>query len=157
MVIDEKPIKLQVWDTLGQEQYRTITKAFLRGADGIFLIFDYTNKSSFEMLGDWMDSIIKNSDGHITVFLIGNKCDQEKVVSQDEVLKFKAKYDLPLFEMSAKSNINVNETFFEAGKIIKERKEREAKEKKEEAEAQAQVAEDKKPKKKTNKEACNVY
>ncbi|KAH0793183.1 Ras-related protein Rab-8A [Histomonas meleagridis] len=161
--IDGKKIKVQVWDTIGQEQYRTITKSFLRGADGVFLTFDYTRVDTFQMLGDWMDSIKENNVYNADIFLIGNNCDQDKVVSEDAVLKFKAKYDLPLFNLSGKTGLNVEETFLEAIKVIKERKEREAKEIEEkereekEREAQAQDTEEKKHKNGTKKEACNIY
>ncbi|KAH0792444.1 Rab GTPase [Histomonas meleagridis] len=125
MVIDEKPIKLQVWDTAGQEQYRTITKSFLRGADGILLVFDLTNQTSFDMVNEWMNSIKENASSTVDIFLVGNKCDLEKVVTEDMINEFKRTNNVPYFETSARSGLGIQETFLEMAKVIKKRKENE--------------------------------
>ncbi|KAH0790792.1 ras-like gtp-binding protein ypt1 [Histomonas meleagridis] len=125
MVIDEKPIKLQVWDTAGQEQYRTITKSFLRGADGILLVFDLTNQNSFDMVNDWMNSIKENASSTVDIFLVGNKSDLTRVVSQDKIDEFQKTNGVRYFETSACTGNNIQETFLEMAKVIKKRKESE--------------------------------
>ena len=125
MVIDGKPIKLQVWDTAGQEQYRTITKSFLRGADGILLVFDLTNQTSFDMVNEWMNSIKENASSTVDIFLVGNKCDLDRVVTQDKIDEFKQNNNVPYFETSACTGFNIQETFTEMANVIKKRKESE--------------------------------
>ncbi len=72
--VDGKLIKLQIWDTAGQERFRTITSAYYRGADGVILVFDKTNKDSFNHIPDWLDEINKYS-GNSEKVLVGNKDD----------------------------------------------------------------------------------
>ena len=125
MVIEDKPIKLQVWDTAGQEQYRTITKSFLRGADGILLVFDLTNQTSFDMVTEWMNSIKENASSTVDIFLIGNKCDLDRVVTQDKIDDFQKANNVQYFETSACTGFNIQETFTKMAEVIMKRKESE--------------------------------
>lgn len=67
----------QIWDTAGQERFRTITTSYFRGAQGILLVYDVTDRASFVSIKNWMEEIDRNADKHVTKILIGNKCDVE--------------------------------------------------------------------------------
>lgn len=127
MTIDEKPIKLQVWDTAGQEQFRTITQSFLRGADGILLCYDLTNKTSFEQISDWMESIHNCAATTVDIFIVGNKCDlvDKREITEEMIEGMKAKYNCECFETSACTGQGINETFEKMANVIKKRKDAE--------------------------------
>ena len=110
---DSTKVKLQIWDTAGQDRFRAITKNYYKGAHGIILIFDVTTPKSYENVKNWMSQIQESASEDVTVFLIGNKIDDEKnrKISHDEGKKAAAEYNLQFFETSAKANINVDEVF----------------------------------------------
>ncbi|EAY14610.1 small GTP-binding protein, putative [Trichomonas vaginalis G3] len=108
--IDGNKVKLQIWDTAGQEKFRAITKAYYRGAHGILVVFDISNVESFHRTSAWLDSI-KNENCDIEVLLIGNKADLERAVSKEEAEGLAEKYDIPYFETSAKEDKGVTEAF----------------------------------------------
>ena len=127
MTIDDKPIKLQVWDTAGQEQYRNITQSFLRGADGILLCFDLTNKMSFDQISDWMHSIHDCASTTVDIFLVGNKCDlqDQRKITNEMIEQMKNEYECEYFETSACTGQGINETFERMANVIKKRKDAE--------------------------------
>ncbi|KAH8051978.1 GTPase [Aureococcus anophagefferens] len=96
--LDGKRVKLQIWDTAGQEQFRTITRSYFRGAQGIVLVYDITDRGTF------------NSVNRI---LVANKCDYESArqVSADEGRRLAEEYNVRFLETSAKNDVNVAETF----------------------------------------------
>lgn len=109
-----QPVKLQLWDTAGQDRFRAIVRAYYRNAVGGLLVFDITNRESFANLSTWLEEAQKNAEPHKPVFvLVGNKTDQEKQreVLREDALKFAKKYDMEYFETSAKSGSNVDEVF----------------------------------------------
>merc|ERR1711896_11775 len=81
--MEGKVIKLQIWDTAGQERFRTITTSYFRGAQGILLVYDVTDRGSFNSIRNWVGQIQQHADVHVNKILIGNKCDMtdDKVVS----------------------------------------------------------------------------
>ena len=117
--VDGIDITLQIWDTAGQERFRSVTKSFLKGADGIIYVYDVTNKESFDNLKTW----INTAEESITDFkkiIIGNKIDIEdkKKVSTEMLEKFCEKQNLKGLETSAKNGTNVNEIFELLTKMI---------------------------------------
>jgi Ras-related protein Rab-8A len=73
--VDGKKIKLQIWDTAGQERFRTITTSYFRGAQGVVLVYDVTDRKTFISIRNWMAQIQLHADANINRILIGNKCD----------------------------------------------------------------------------------
>ena len=105
-------ITLQIWDTAGQERFRSITKSFFRNTNGILFVYDITSRKSFQSVKDW----IKDSEMHDSGFekvLCGNKVDleQQRQVKIDELKEFGMKKKIDVIETSAKSNINIDESF----------------------------------------------
>lgn len=109
--IDGNRVKLQIWDTAGQEKFRSITKAYYRGAHGILVVFDISRRDTFNQTRMWIDSIKDASTDSIDVILIGNKCDLERAVTREEAEDLAAQYKIRYFETSAKDNTNVAEAF----------------------------------------------
>ena len=111
--IKNKNIKIQVWDTAGEEAFQSITKSYYRNAIGALLVYDITKKSSFEHLQKWLDSVKENSSKNIKIILIGNKIDLEdkREVTFQEGEEFAKNNGLFFFETSAKNFKNINEAF----------------------------------------------
>ena len=118
--IDEKKIKMQIWDTAGQERFKNIISSYYRGAHGILLIYDVTDKDSFKNLSNWLIEIEKNSSKNVLKVLIGNKTDLEekRVISYNQAKEFADSYGLKYIETSAKKNLNVNEAFATLGREL---------------------------------------
>jgi len=112
--INNKNIKIQIWDTAGEEAFQSVTKNYYRNAVGALIVYDITKKSSFEHLKNWIENVRECSTKNIKIILIGNKTDLEekREVSYQEGLEFAKKYDLIFFETSAKNFININESFY---------------------------------------------
>ena len=106
-------IKLYIWDTAGQDRFRSITSNYYKGADGIILIYDITKQETFNNVRNWITSIKEEAPAKVVLILVGNKVDDEKnrAVPQSEGEKIADEYNLPFLECSAKSDINVTKTF----------------------------------------------
>ena len=120
--IDKKKIKMQIWDTAGQERFKNIISSYYRGAHGILLIYDVTEKDSFKNLNNWLIEIEKNANKNVLKVLIGNKTDLEdkRVISYNQGEEFADMYGLRYIETSAKKNMNVREAFETLGREIME-------------------------------------
>ena len=118
--LDNKKIKMQIWDTAGQERFKNIIASYYRGAHGILLIYDVTDKDSFKNLQNWLIEIEKNANKNVLKVLIGNKSDLEekRVITINEGKEFADTYGLKFIETSAKKNRNVNEAFETLGREI---------------------------------------
>ena len=105
-------IRLQIWDTSGEEKFRSITKNFYRNADGLLVVFDLTKKESFHNVGSWINEAEENND-KLKIILIGNKLDLKdgRIVTIDVAKKFAEKNNLKYIETSAKDGTNINESF----------------------------------------------
>ena len=108
-------IDLYITDTAGQERYRSITKMFYKGADGILVGFSLLEESTLESVHYWLKQIKENLDDgkNISIILFGNKCDcKESIkITKAKIDEMTNKYNLKYFETSAKENINVKEMF----------------------------------------------
>ena len=79
-----RSIKLQIWDTAGQERYRTITNAYYKGADGIIVVFDMTNRESFQAIDGWLQEVEKHSGNDVSIMVFANKADcKDEIVVTD--------------------------------------------------------------------------
>ncbi|XP_050885355.1 ras-related protein RABE1c [Lathyrus oleraceus] len=121
---DGKRIKLQTWDTAGQERFRTITTAYYRGAMGILLVYDVTDKASFNNIRNWVRNIEQHASDNVNKILVGNKANMDESkravpTSKGQVLA--DEYGIKFFETSAKTNMNVAEVFFSIARDIKQR------------------------------------
>jgi len=121
--IDGKTVKLQIWDTAGQERFRTITSSYYRGAHGIIVVYDVTDKVSFNNVKQWLGEIDRYACQSVNKLLVGNKADlvEKKVVEYNEAKEFADSLGISFLETSAKSAHNVEEAFLTMTRQIKER------------------------------------
>ena len=112
--IEDKKIRLQIWDTAGQERFRNVTKSYFQSSQGLVLVYDITDRESFEKLNFWVDNIKNFAPENAKFILVGNKCDlaNERKVSYEEGENYAKKFNIKFFESSAKDGTNVNELFF---------------------------------------------
>ena len=109
---NNKDIKLQIWDTAGEERYRNVAKSYFQSSQGFIVAYDINNKESFKQVKYWVEQIKSISDESTKCIIIGTKCDlEERQVLEKEGSDFAKKLGYKFFETSAKLNINVNETF----------------------------------------------
>ena len=115
-------IKVQLWDTAGQDRYRTIAKNYYKGSHGILLLYDVTKINSFENIREWIQNIKEEVYEKAIIFLIGNKIDKigERKITTEQGEKLAAEYNMPFFQASAKSGENVDEVFKALYKKISE-------------------------------------
>ena len=111
--INNQEIKLKIWDTAGQERFRNITTQYYKGADGIVLVYDVTDESSYEKIRDWMEQILSNTQQEeIGLVLLGNKCDMEpRVVTEDMGKKMAEELKISYYETSALTGQGIKEAF----------------------------------------------
>jgi len=121
--IDGKTVKLQIWDTAGQERFRTITSSYYRGAQGIILVYDCTDRESFNNVKQWMGEIDRYACENVNKLLVGNKCDlsESKTVDTAAAKEFADSYEIPFIETSAKTSFNVEKCFLQMATSIKNR------------------------------------
>lgn len=107
--INNQKIKLQIWDTAGQESFKSITRCYYRGSAGALLVYDITKRETFEHIVKWLEEIKNAANPNITIMLIGNKSDLEssRKVSTEEAMLFANKHGLMFIETSAKTSVNV--------------------------------------------------
>ena len=119
IMINEKMIKIQIWDTAGMEKYQSITKSYYRGAQACLIVFDITNRESFEAIDNWIENFNKFSNPNIEkiILLIGNKCDLgiDRKISYEEAENYSRVNNLLYYETSAKDDINIHEVFYFLG------------------------------------------
>ena len=110
---EDKSIRLQIWDTAGQDRFRSITKNLYKGASGIMLIYDITNRKSFDNVKTWVNSIREEVSNKVVIVLVGNKVDLEKKrqVETEKGEKIADEFDMPFFECSALTGENINKAF----------------------------------------------
>jgi len=121
--LDGKTVKLQIWDTAGQERFRTITSSYYRGAHGIIIVYDVTDKESFNNVKNWFSEIDKYAADGVNKLLVGNKCDlaSKKVVAYDEAKELADSLNVRFMETSAKNAHNVEQAFQTMAGEIKSR------------------------------------
>ena len=118
--VDDKRVKLQIWDTAGQERFRTITTSYYKGAQAIMIVFDLTDKDSFDHLKNWMSDIDRFAKEGVMKILVGNKADLDykRVISSDTAKEFARKYGIEYLETSAKESVNIEDLFISTTKTF---------------------------------------
>ena len=118
--IEGKKLKLEIWDTVGQEQYRAVNKIFIKNAQIALIVYDITNRKSFENLNNWYNLIFEiNKDSNVIVGVTANKTDlyENQVVDSEEGKNFADEKKISFFETSAKDYESIENVFIQLSKI----------------------------------------
>mmetsp|Transcript_23192 Transcript_23192/g.30287 ORF Transcript_23192/g.30287 Transcript_23192/m.30287 type:complete len:205 (+) Transcript_23192:193-807(+) len=121
--VDSMKLRLQIWDTAGQERFRTITVSYFKGAHGIMLVYDITDRETFDNISHWITQIKEHADSKVTIVLVGNKSDkgEERQVQEEEGRALAESYNVKFFETSAKDNLNVSEAYEQLARETKDK------------------------------------
>ena len=111
----ERMLKLQIWDSAGQEKFRSLIPNYIRGSSLIFLIFDITNKTSYDNIPEWI-KFITDIDNNGNIILVGNKIDlkEKREVNKEEAEKFSQEKKYEYFEVSAKEGSNIDNMIYKS-------------------------------------------
>ncbi|EDR22512.1 hypothetical protein, conserved [Entamoeba dispar SAW760] len=108
---EDDSYKLEIWDTAGEEKYRSVVGSYFRGANGAVIVFDVIDKNSFEHIFDW-EFEIKQIAPEATILILGNKAEQNKWMLQKDEIEIKLKQNrLNYFFVSAKTGLNIKKAF----------------------------------------------
>lgn len=109
----EKLVKIQIWDTAGQEKYKSITNSYYVNSKGAIVVFDLSRKSSFDNTDKWIKDVLEITGKEISLILVGNKTDltDNRVIEYNESLEKAKKYNIQYKETSALNGENVKEVF----------------------------------------------
>merc|ERR1719213_595222 len=118
--VSGKMIKLQCWDTAGQDRFRSIVRSYYRGAAGALLVYDITRRDSFDHVSQWIAEARQNADPDLVITLVGNKCDKasERQVSFEEGQHFAQRYGLYFTEISAVTGQMVDQPFHVTARLV---------------------------------------
>ena len=122
--INNEEIKVMIFDSAGQERFRSLASNYIKKANGILLVYDISDKNTFLNIENWMTNIKEESSDTIPIILIGNKCDldEQRKIQKEEGEQFANNNNLKFFETSCKDGDNVENCFIELTKQIIERK-----------------------------------
>ena len=113
ITVNKKIIKLQIWDTSGQERFRTITSSYYRGSHGLVITYDITEEKAFDGVKFWLSETERYASKDALRVLVGNKCDleEQRKITTEQGQEFATKAEIPFFETSAKTNQGVDVLF----------------------------------------------
>ncbi|KAJ3438105.1 ras and ef-hand domain-containing protein [Anaeramoeba flamelloides] len=109
--ISGEQVKVQIWDTAGQDNFRKITSNYYRNANGVAIVYDITKKPTFDKVTTWFEEIDQKAPQHIVKIVFGNKIDleNERVIDSKSGEDLAKQYNSKFYEMSALSGVGVNE------------------------------------------------
>jgi Ras-related protein Rab-2A len=123
--INNKTYRIQIWDTAGQENFRSITRAYYKNSACALVVYDISSRESFDNVSTWIEDCRNQSPQTIFMVLVGNKTDldseNKRVVSFEEGQELAEKNKMMFFETSAKSGKNVDEIFYRSAESIAKR------------------------------------
>ncbi|XP_071131445.1 ras-related protein Rab-37-like isoform X4 [Mytilus edulis] len=124
--VEGTKVKLQIWDTAGQERFRSVTHAYYRDAHALLLLYDVTNKASFDNIRAWLGEINEYAQEDVVIMLLGNKADMagERMIRTEDGEKLAKEYNVAFMETSAKTGMNVDLAFMAVAKDLKMKKTR---------------------------------
>ncbi|CAG9320009.1 unnamed protein product [Blepharisma stoltei] len=113
-------VRLHLWDTAGQERFRALAPNYYRGAKGAIVVYDITDRSSFDRVVSWVKELSMQADKDICIVIAGNKCDKEKErqISKAEAMEYARRVGVLHFDTSAKTGLGVEEIFQELAKLV---------------------------------------
>lgn len=123
--VDDAKVKLQIWDTAGQERFRSVTHAYYRDAHALLLLYDVSNKTSFDNIRAWLGEIKEYAQNDVVIMLLGNKADcaaSERLVRKEDGERLAREYHVPFMETSAKTGLNVELAFMAIARDLLARK-----------------------------------
>ncbi|XP_016934771.1 ras-related protein Rab-26 isoform X3 [Drosophila suzukii] len=124
VVVDGTRVKLQIWDTAGQERFRSVTHAYYRDAHALLLLYDVTNKTTYDNIRAWLGEIREYAQEDVVIVLIGNKADcsgSERQVKREDGERLGREHNVPFMETSAKTGLNVELSFTAVARQLKSR------------------------------------
>jgi len=128
--VNDKRVKLQTWDTGSHDRFSYVRPLYYKGSYGVLVVYDLTNKASFEDLDKWFEEVYSNCEEIIPAILIGNKSDvpDDRAISEDEALAYAEQKtedfklpNIPYYEVSAKSGENINDIYYRLTEMMIEK------------------------------------
>ena len=121
--IEEQIFRMQIWDTAGQENFRSITRSFYKNSACVIIVYDITSRETFTNVKTWIKDCMQTCSKNVFMVLVGNKVDDEtsRQVSTNEGETFAKEHGMTFFESSAKTGKNVEEIFKTSAKEIAKR------------------------------------
>lgn len=112
--IDNNKIKIQIWDTAGQETFNSLVKSYFRNINGCLLTFDLTDRESFTNIENWLNKVETESNTDVTYILVGNKSDkiEKRSILYEEAVAFSKRYKIDYIETSALNARNIYNLFY---------------------------------------------
>jgi len=121
--VDDVELKLQIWDTAGQEKYRSLAQNYYKNSMGVLLVFDVTEEDTFDNVRNWVRQIKNHAGENICKVLLANKADltEERVIQSEQILELAADVNMQAFECSAKTGLNIEQAFLYLAREIKKK------------------------------------
>jgi len=118
--LEHATVKFEIWDTAGQERYRSLAPMYYRGAAAAIVVYDITNKESFNGAKSWVKELQRRGDPNVVIALAGNKADlnNKRKVDYEEARQYAEENGILHMETSAKNATNVKDLFYEIGNAL---------------------------------------